>query len=177
LELEGLMPLRWSLPTILLHWLTALVIMVLIAGGLTMVGLPADSDKRHLIATVHTLGGVGLGIVTIVRLLLRWRQPAPAPLPMSPAHGRLTRVVHALTYVAVLAMCLSGFVTAKRSTWHEYISGDTKALPDFEGVFTRQAHEAILPVLVLVVVIHIAGVVLHQIRAGGALSRMIPWRR
>ena len=75
----------------------------------------------------------------------------------------------------MLFRSLSGFVTAKPSTWHEFIKGEVATAPTFEGVASRQLHEALVVALVVLVTLHVLGVLVDERRRGGTMRRMLPW--
>src|SRR6185369_13928945 len=72
-----------------LHWITALLVLGLIGLGLWMVDLPISLTKL-LAYGWHKWIGLVVLVLTIVRLLWRWRAP-PLPLPDTVAawHRRL----------------------------------------------------------------------------------------
>lgn len=169
------MSLRWSTPSIALHWLTALALLVVATAGLVLQELPTDALARRLASGMHAIGGISLAAMTLARLVVLWRKGRPELPSRTGIHALAVRVVHVLTYVVLLALSLSGFVTAKPSTWHEFIKGDVATAPSFEGVASRQVHEALLVVLLVLVALHVIGVVVDERRHGGTLRRMLPW--
>ena len=62
-----------------LHWLTALVVFGMLGVGLWMAGLPIGLLKLQVYAW-HKWIGLTVLVLTVLRLLWRWRHPPP-PLP------------------------------------------------------------------------------------------------
>ena len=112
--------------------------------------------------------------LTALRLVTRWRGPSPDPLPLPPLHRRGIDLVHKLIYVVVFALGASGVITAARSTWPEYIRGAIARAPELEHVASREVHEALVFALVALIALHVGGVVVQELRGGGALRRMLP---
>ncbi len=63
----------------ILHWLTALAVLGLLGLGLWMTDLPLGFTKLYAYAW-HKWIGLSVLLLTIGRLLWRWRHPPP-PLP------------------------------------------------------------------------------------------------
>jgi cytochrome b561 len=166
---------RWSNTSVALHWLAATLIVGLATAGFVMTDLPADSSGRLLIARMHTLGGATLMALTIARLVVRWRGPAVTPLPVSDLHRRGVGVVHALLYAVTFSIGASGFVTGARSAWPDYLRGQLPEAPALEALVSRQAHEVLVFTLLGLVLLHVGGVALQQVRTGGVLKRMVPF--
>lgn len=167
---------RWSKTLIALHWLSAALLVGLVVAGFVMVDLPADAPLRRLLGRAHSLGGLTLGILTMVRFLVRMTGKSPAPLPLAPLHRKGVSFVHGLLYVALFGMGASGVGTALGSTWPSYVSGDSP-VPDLSGLLSRQVHGALVIGLLLLVGAHVVGVLVQQLRQGGALRRMLPFLR
>lgn len=165
---------RWPTKSVALHWVSAAVIMGMGAAGFVMSDLAPDSSLRLLLSRSHTLFGFTLMALTALRLVTRWRGPSPDPLPLPPLHRRGVDLVHKLIYVVVFALGASGAFTAARSTWPEYIRGAIARAPELEHVASREVHESLVFALVALIALHVGGVVVQELRGGGALRRMLP---
>lgn len=166
---------RWSNASVVLHWLAAALIVGLATAGFVMTDLPADSSVRLLISRMHTLGGVTLMLLTVARVIVRRRGPTVTPLPVSELHRRGVGVTHALIYAVTFAIGASGFVTGARSAWPDYLRGQLAEAPALEAIASRQAHEVLVFALLGLVLLHVGGVMLQQVRKGGVLRRMVPF--
>ncbi len=165
---------RWSGWSVMLHWLAAGLIVGLAAGFL-MTDLPADSSARLFVSRLHTLGGATLMLLTVARLVIRRRGPTVTPLPLSDLHRRGVGVIHALLYAVVFVIGASGVVTGARSAWPEHLQGKLAEAPALGSLVSREAHEALVFVLLGLVLLHVGGVLLQQARRGGVLGRMVPF--
>ncbi len=166
---------RWSNPSVALHWLAAMLLVGLATAGFVMTDLAADSSWRLLIARLHTLGGATLMGLTLVRLVVRLRGPAVTPLPVSALHRRGVGVIHALLYAVTFAIGISGFLTGARSAWPDYLLGRLAKAPALGELLSREAHELLVFALLGLVMLHVGGVMVQQVRQGGVLGRMVPF--
>jgi cytochrome b561 len=94
-----------------LHWVSALLMFIVIPLAWVMVAMPKDAPSRELFYTLHK--SVGLTILVLVAYRLAWRATHPAPpSPRSLAQWeRLAgRVSHWLLYVILVGMPASGYV-------------------------------------------------------------------
>ncbi len=170
---------RWPANSVAIHWAAAVLLGGMALGGFVMTELPAASELRRWIARLHTVGGLLLVALTVARLVVRRRGPKPEPLPVPALHRRGIGVVHALLYAVTFAIGASGFVTARLSdqTWHEYLMGRLAEVPSLAHLATREAHERLVFAMMVLVALHVGGVMVQQLRAGGTLRRMIPFLR
>jgi cytochrome b561 len=84
-------------------------------------------------------------------------------------------MIHALLYAVTFALGASGFIAGARSAWPDYLRGQLAEAPALEALASRQAHEALVFVLLGLVLLHVGGVMLQQVRTGGILGRMVPF--
>lgn len=166
---------EWSGASVALHWLSAVLIAGLVTAGFVLSDLPADSDTRLLMSRMHTLGGLTLMLLTVARLAFRLRGPAPAPLPLSDLHRRGVGLVHALLYGVLFAIGASGMVTGATSAWPEYLRGELSQAPALEALASREAHEVLVFALLGLILLHVGGVMVQQLRQGRVLRRMAPF--
>lgn len=168
---------RWSGATVALHWLGATLLVGIGAAGFVMSDLPAGSSERLLLSRMHTVFGVTLMLVTIARLLVRRRSRAVAPLPLSDLHRRGVTVIHGLLYGVTFAIGMSGALTGATSAWPDYVLGRLSNAPALHEIAAREAHEVLVFALLGLVSAHVGGVMVHQLRKGGSLRRMVPFLR
>ncbi|MBL9110960.1 MAG: cytochrome b/b6 domain-containing protein [Myxococcales bacterium] len=166
---------RWPRASMIVHAAGAALVIGLAGAGFVMSDAPAGSGARLLLSRLHTLLGAGLMILTVARLVLRARGPKPPPLELLPVHRMGMGFVHVLLYVVTFAIGASGFATGATSAWPDYLGGRLPEAPDLHALVPRQAHEALVFALLGLVFAHVAGVMIHQVRKGGVLGRMIPF--
>lgn len=101
----------WGAVAITLHWLSALTVVGLFALGLYMTSLDYYDPWYHKGPDLHRSIGVLLFLATVLRLL--WRLPSPPPPPLAnhrPWERRLAAAVHALLYLLLFTLMLSGYL-------------------------------------------------------------------
>lgn len=181
---------RYTGTAIALHWLIALAVVVNVALAWTWPFL-ADESVRPVIDTHKSIGVTVLGLA-IMRLLWRIGHPPP-PLPSGYARWevRASTVTHALFYVLIFAMPLSGWIMD--SAWKDAASHPMAWFGLFQwprigfimnlDPTTREAvhdifgetHELLAKLLYLLFVLHVAGALKHQfIDRERELQRMLP---
>jgi cytochrome b561 len=104
-------PQRWSAPTIALHWLSAVLIFVLLGLGWFMVhGDVGAATKFDLYQLHKSLGFLSLALL-LLRLGARFAKASP-PLPaaMPDWERRLAGLTHVTFYLLLLVAALSGWL-------------------------------------------------------------------
>lgn len=123
---------RYSLPAVVLHWLVALLILVAFPLGLVMHDLPLSPLKLRLYS-YHKW--IGITALLLVGLRLAWRVThAPPPLPQDiPGWQRAaSHAVHALLYLLMIAVPLSGWLMSSAKGFQTVWFG-VLPLPDLVG--------------------------------------------
>lgn len=153
----------------------------LLALGLWMTGLPLGFTKLHAYNWHKWIGLVVL-MLTLGRLVWRWRRPAP-PLPATIVRWQATLapVAHWALLALLLAMPVSGWLMSS-SAGVKVVWFGLLALPDlvprdpalFEAL--RTTHHVLSRLLIAVLVLHVGAVVHHDIvRRDGVFRRMWPF--
>ena len=170
---------RYSATAIALHWLLALAIVATFGLGLYMADLPFSLTRLKLF-NWHKWAGVS--ILALSALRLGWRlMRRPPPPPAGPAWQRTAgHLVHALMYAAFFAVPLTGWAYSSAAGFPIVWFG-VLPLPDFVPVdkalaaSLKEAHELAAWSLALLVGLHLAAVLKHQlIDRDGVLQRMLP---
>lgn len=101
----------YGLITILLHWITAILVIVLFSLGVYMTGLDYYSPWYHKGPALHvSLGLLLLGLMS-VRILWRTGNQNPAPLPGINARTQLAaKLVKVLLYLLIFTLCGTGYL-------------------------------------------------------------------
>src|SRR5437899_5193359 len=100
---------RYSGGAIALHWLTAVLVVVNLLLGLSMVPLPISPRKLQWYLWHKSIGST-VFLLTCARLAWRWYRPAPPPVAMPSWQRRSAATAHALLYVLLLLVPVSGGV-------------------------------------------------------------------
>lgn len=173
---------RYTATAAALHWFTALLIVTAFSIGLYAVGLLLSPTKLKLYAW-HKWVGVTIFVLTLVRLLWRWRHPAPA-LPATVAGWQriATHVTHAALYVLLIAVPLTGWLMSSAAGFPVVYFG-LLALPDLaakdKALFEtlKLVHFALNKTLLLVALLHAAAALKHHfVDRDDVLRRMWPTR-
>lgn len=166
---------RWSTPMVVLHWLSAAMVVGLLVMGSVLADLPDGDVARLWPGRLHSAGGMVLGGVMLLRLVVRWRSPKPAPMDLPPLHRRGIGAVHALLYAGLLALTATGMGLAFSSGWAAFVQGDVATPPALAGLLARDVHTFLRWPLLALLVAHVGGVVVQQVRKGDSLRRMVPF--
>lgn len=179
------MPLRndqqhWGTISILLHWLTVILILALAVLGLSMTEMPNSMAKLRTYALHKSLGLTVLGL-TLLRLGWRLWTGAPAPVPGTPPwQARLAAFTHGLLYLLLLALPLSGWAYNSASNfalqWFGLVNLPKLIAPDpgLKAVF-HDIHETLFWILAATVLVHAGAALWHHLeRRDATLARMLP---
>ncbi len=157
-----------------LHWLSAALILMMIPLGFLMQRI-ASQPLELFALRLHMLLGVVVLVLTAVRLIWRWVDGSPGPLPgLSPLHRRLVGVVHALLYLVLAGLSISGAVLLLQSGLGAILLGlSSEPIPaNLSEYLPRQAHALEARVYIGLLVGHLSGVFVFQLTKGEVLSRM-----
>lgn len=173
---------RYTVPAIVLHWLIALLIVAAFALGLVMTDIPGLTPAKLRYVSWHKWLGVTVLGLAVLRLLWRLghRPPAlPATTPgwqQSAAHG-----LHALLYVLIFAVPLSGYAFSLAAGVKVVYLGVFE-LPVLFGPdpvlkpVLRAVHYWLDMSLAAAVALHLAAALKHQfIDRDALLARMLPF--
>lgn len=156
---------------IAMHWLSALVVFLVLASGLVL----AQGPSRPVLLLGHLAGGVIVLILTVFRViwwLMLDRYPA-RPAALGVAHALAMRLVQIMLYVLLVVMAFTGLGLVLSSRALSLLASGA-ALPDFspQGI---TAHGLASRLIMLLLAFHIAGALYHQlIRRENLLGRMLP---
>lgn len=174
---------RYTRTAISLHWLVALGLFGAFGLGLYMTDLPLSPYKLKLYSW-HKWAGVSLFLLVLFRLGWRLGHPPP-PLPMSmPAILRvIAHLTHALLYVLMIAIPLSGWLMSSAKGFQTVWFG-LLPLPDLVaknaelGDQLQWLHMTLNYALAALVLAHIGAALKHRfIDRDDILSRMLPSAR
>lgn len=164
---------RYSPVIITLHWLTALVLFVILNTGFRAADSAEGVAKAALLRLHIPLAWLVLAL-TLARILWWWlldsRPAAPAGTP--PWQAALARAVHLGLYAGLLAMIGSGFTLVITTGAAEAIFGSAP-MPDLLAAPARAVHGILANLLIALLALHIAAALFHAgIRRDGTLRRM-----
>jgi cytochrome b561 len=169
---------RYTATAIVLHWLIAVLVIGNFAWGWWMQEIPKSPPGIRADAfNLHKSIGLTLVLLMAVRLGWRVRHPAP-PLPPLPLwQARAARWTHALLYVALIAMPVTGYLGSVYSGYPVKFFGVTlpawgSKQPELKDLF-GVAHLYASWVLAGLVALHVAAALKHAVAdRDGILGRM-----
>jgi cytochrome b561 len=172
---------RYTGVAIALHWLVALLILGSFVVGTYMVDLDLSPWKLKVYSW-HKWNGVTIFLLVALRLAWRvtHRPPAlPAAMPEWQRHA--AAISHALLYLLMLAVPLSGWVMSSAGGFPVVYLGVFQ-LPDLvakdKALFelTKSVHYALNKTLLVLVALHVAAAVKHHYAdRDDVLARMVPY--
>jgi cytochrome b561 len=174
---------RYTNTAIVLHWLTALLILGLFPLGLYMSGLALSVLKLRLYAWHKWFG---LTVLTLVLLRLGWRAghaapPLPASVPLW--QQRIANLLHAAIYLLLLAIPLSGWAFSSAAgvpiVWWGVLPLPMLVAPDHHlAELLSDLHSTLNFTLAGLVAMHVGAALKHHfIDRDGVLLRMLPHHR
>jgi len=170
---------RYGGAAIALHWLTAALIVVNLLLGLSMVPLPISPRKLQWYLWHKSIGST-VFLLTCARLAWRWYRPAPPPVAMPQWQRRSAAAAHALLYVLMLAVPISGWLYSS-STGVQVLYLGVFPLPDLVGKdkalagVLRATHLTLNFALFALICVHVAAAFKHHLSdRDTVLTRMLP---
>jgi cytochrome b561 len=169
---------RYTLTAQALHWLTVLLILMILPVAWVMMSLPTGPQQTWMLVLHRSLG---VTIFAVVVARLAWRSTHPAP-PSPSGAPRVTelisQVTHWLLYALLLFMPVTGYLQSADGRPMSYLGlfnlpklPKDKALGDAANVFHHLGQWG----LYTLVGLHVGATVWHvAIRRDGLLNRMIP---
>lgn len=180
---------KYSKSAIILHWLTALIILALFGLGWYMAELPQKGPKstsldlfdlgiytmqfaeaissRTFYFNLHKSLGVTLLLILAVRAYIRIRQGYPAfPASMQDWEIKFAKLMHKLLYVLMAAVPLLGVATAVYSKYGiKWFGLPLVAGMDNAGLrdIFKESHEIVGWVLLAAIALHVAAAIKHKV--------------
>jgi cytochrome b561 len=175
---------RWGGVAKFFHWAIVLLILTQAVIGLVMVELPKRPSSIP-VYSFHKSLGITILALAVLRLVWRLFDARPRDVPGMPHWQALgARLGHALLYVLIFAVPLSGWLFDSASSLRPLYWFDLFPLPNLTGgkneavkELAEGAHELLFWVLILVAAGHAAAALIHHFHnRDETLARMLPWR-
>ncbi|MFL6621436.1 MAG: cytochrome b [Sulfurifustaceae bacterium] len=169
----------WGALARLMHWAIALLIFTQFALGWMAVSWRLSPTKLNLYVW-HKSIGILILLLVVLRVVWRFVNRTPAlPADTPPFERAGAHASHALLYVLMLAMPLSGWVINSASNiplrvfWLFPLPSIVAADKAVEAI-AKQVHFSLFIVLAIVVALHIAAALRHHIvKRNDVLTRML----
>ncbi len=172
---------RYTGTAIFLHWLIALLILIVFPVGLYMVEMKLSPLKLQIYSW-HKWAGITVLMLVVLRLV--WRathRPPTLPESMKPLERLAAHGAHGVLYLLMIAVPMAGWLFSSAKGFPVVWFGKLQ-LPDLVAKdaaladFFREAHELLAWALILIVAAHAAAAIKHHLLArDDVLTRMLPF--
>ena len=173
---------RWGWPAKTLHWIGAVIILLLLGHGWWMTHMTPRPERLANYAG-HSALGYDFLVLLVLRLLWRWLNPVPElPADLKPWERMAARAGHISLYVLMFIVSLTGWLVA--TTFRVPMTKDIFGI-NFPAIITtvdrpvRQwiegSHKWLAYVLAAVVVVHIIGALRHHVLKRNDVLRRMTW--
>jgi cytochrome b561 len=156
-------PDRYGALPIVIHWISALAVLIMLASGLTASGVLDAGTKLNLLR-LHVLVAVCIFILTVLRIVW-WvfidRKPAPVA-GMPRWQKVVSRIVHYGLYFVIIVMLTSGLALAALSGLFPLLLGAPGPLPDFKTFPPINSHGLGAWALTGLALLHIVAALYHH---------------
>lgn len=166
---------RYGTVAISIHWLSAVLILVLLGSGFRA-GQTIDPMAKADILRMHVTLGIAILLLTIFRIIWwRWYDVKLEPVGHEPRWQELAaKAVHVLFYIIILGMVASGIGMLLLSGAGAILFGGTDGpLPDFNLYPPRIPHGLGARLIVGLLVLHAGAALYHHfVKHDATLRRM-----
>lgn len=161
---------------VVLHWLLAFAIFaIFFMGAFVLDEMKNDMPEKILLLQLHVAGGASILVLTLLRLIVRVKTAAPAPVVTdSPKMDSFGKLVRQTLYLLTVLAALSGMALAIKADLLAVLFRHIGSLPaDFEGYAAHEVHALLAVALIFLSLVHVAAALKHQLMLrNGILSRM-----
>jgi len=152
-----------------IHWIhAAILLFILIGATLNLPDLPAKGGDLSPFKG-HMILGIVASILTVIRLLMLWKQPKLEPLNMGAFRETLVRWNHRLIYLFLILTGASGLATANSTNLGEVvIFGNDPSVyngPDGITATLGSVHSVSAYILMALIAMHVAGTILYMVKS------------
>lgn len=176
-------PGRYTGFAIALHWVVVILVLTLIGLGLYMTDIPRGTPERSFFYNLHKSIGLTTGIIVLIRLWWRAKNPPP-PLPGSMPRWKVSasKLSHAMLYMCLVLMPVAGFSASQFTKYGVTYFGLFKIPPmgsENKVIYDllQGVHETTSMVLIALIVIHVLAALKHLlVDRDRVFQRMLPGR-
>ncbi|MEL7231810.1 MAG: cytochrome b/b6 domain-containing protein, partial [Pseudomonadota bacterium] len=179
---------RYTTVAIILHWLIALAIILMLAGGWYMTNLPDGAPGQYELYQLHKSVGITILLLTITRIVWRvMNPPPPLPADMNEQEKNASHLVHMAFYGLMIALPLTGWLYSSVSTrldvptvlygvlsWPDVPYAEAMKTNLISGI-ANTSHTVLALLAVGMLALHLGGALKHELSAEeGVIKRMLP---
>ena len=166
---------KYNITTITIHWLSTVLILILFPMGSYMSGL--DTTEKLGLVQTHALLGISVFLLTIIRTYFFFTKKRPKDIQTgSPINNKLIIWIHNTFYILLFAITISGIATMLSGGYINALeSKNTELINQRENIKPLEAHGITSFILMILLLVHIAGVIKHYIKTKeNTLKRILP---
>ena len=160
--------------TIIIHWITALLILILFPLGKYVEEL--EGNAKILPLRIHAVLGLLILILTIIRVYFYYRKPYPEHVKTGNyINDKIVIWVNRIFYFLLFAISISGIlVMAVIGYGDAVLAGDISLVKPHDNSLLIKAHGTMATLLMILFGLHVLGVIKHKIlKNENLLKRMI----
>lgn len=166
---------KYSRRIIFIHWLSAILIILLFPLGKYMSDIPFE--EKIILIKVHTVLGFLIFILTFIRTILFFTSPRPPHLKTgNKFNDNLAMGVQRVFYLLMLAVSVTGAALLIEGGYAEALMASPVkpdlVLPRLE-IGPLPVHNALASTLVVLILMHIVGVIRHIVRTKEKILKRI----
>lgn len=170
----------YSTTAIILHWLTAICVILAIPMAIGMNNLP-EGPLQDSLFNYHKSFGQLIWFIAVLRIVNRWVSGAPAPVSTLTSFELLaSKIVHVLLYVLIFVVPVVGYLgTAAYPAPLTFFAWELPNLVpeamrgEKTSGFFLETHQFLGITLAVVVCLHIAAALFHAVvKKDGVMARM-----
>lgn len=167
---------RYNTMMVLLHWVLAIFILgAVFMGAVVLDEMENTHPQKILLLKTHILVGIGILLLTLFRLYIRYTTPQPTPVVSDkPAMDKIAKGIHHLLYLLTILTVLAGVYLAVSANLPAVFLNHIGELPkDYEDFLAHEVHDVFANLLLFTILLHAAAALYHQfVLKDGLLSRM-----
>ena len=171
---------RYPVTIVILHWIVAAGVLALVATGLYMVDLPKNTGQRAVLFNLHkSLGILTAGFMVALIVWRSRRRPPEFPITMPRWERRGAAVNHALFYLLMVFVTVSGYLTSSFSKYGPKLFGVELPHWGWDDAVLRghfaDSHRLSAWIFAVLIALHAAAAVKHLVvDRDGVFQRMLP---
>lgn len=167
-QASSMRPEKYSILTRWLHWIVAVLFILMLTTGSLMEDSSSSSDKL-IFLRLHATFGISIGFLLIVRLIMYFRDNRPEHrFSDNPRLRKVYDTTHVALLLSMFYMALSGLYSLFNEEFYPAIAdNDPGLMPNLEEVghgWVMESHHAMATVCILLLIIHLSGAILYWIR-------------
>jgi len=154
---------RYGAVAILIHWVSAIVVLAMLATGLAAANGTEDGGQ-WLLLRAHVVMGIAIGLLTLLRIVW-WLafDRRPADVAMGRRQVLAAHIVHYGLYAVLLVMVSSGIATLiLTGAGQQIFTGTPAPLPDFSLAPPMTVHGLLSRLLIVLLIGHVGAALWHQ---------------